>query len=114
MLSEGRTLDQLLVILTSIHGISYKGFNKLEYENVINALLTIIKSKKLHLRRNSKQKEAIAFLHQEVKFSPNLIQNILRLFKVKQEVSTILKASYNVFVKNPPPKWLQNIRGDNL
>ena len=111
MLSIGRTLEKHHEILTTIPGLSYKGFNKFEYGIVVKALLTIIESKRRHQRRCSKQKEAIAFLHQEEKFSPNLIQNLLRLFGVKLEISKILKASHNVFVERPQPKWLQNIGG---
>jgi hypothetical protein len=109
MVSLGITLEQYLKILITIPGILYKGFNKFEYVNVVKALQTIIESKKKNLKRCNKQNEAIALLHQEVKLSPNSIQNILRLFNVKLEVSKILKASYKVFVEKPTPKWLHNI-----
>jgi hypothetical protein len=111
MLSLGKTIEQYLKILTKMPTISYKGFNKFEYVNVVKALQTIIDSKRRNLKRCNKQKEAIAFLHQEVKFSPNLIQNMLRLFNVKLEISQILKASHKVFLERPQPKWLHNIGG---
>ncbi len=108
ILSLGNILAQHLEILNTLPGISYKGINKFEYTNIIKILQTIIDSKKRNLRYN-KQKYAIAFLHQELKLSPNLIRNILRLFNVKLEVSKILEISYKVFVEKPKPKWLQNI-----
>lgn len=114
MVSLGKTLDQYLEILTTMPTISYKRFNKFEYANVVKALQTIIESKRIKLRGCNKQKEAIAFLHQEIKFSPNLIQNMLTLFNVKLEISKILKASHKVFLERPQPKWLQNIGGASL
>ena len=111
MLSLGKTFEQHLEILTTIPGILYKRFNIFEYGNIIKALQTIIESKRRNLKGCNKQKEAIAFLHQEVEFSPNLIQNMLRLFGVKLEISKILEASHKVFVERPQPKWLQNMGG---
>jgi hypothetical protein len=67
--------------------------------------MAIIESKRKHLRRCTKQKAAIVFLHQDVKFSPTMIQNILELFDVKLGIPNILNTSY----KGSQPKWLQNI-----
>lgn len=109
MLFKGKTLDEHYDMVLTTSGTSYKGFDKFVYGNIIKALQTIIESKNKHLRRCTKQKGAIAFLHQDVKFSPTMIQNAVGLFDVKLGIPNILDASYNVFVKRPQPKWLQNI-----
>ncbi|HKG88475.1 MAG TPA: hypothetical protein VKA95_09130 [Nitrososphaeraceae archaeon] len=69
----------------------------------------IIESKKKHLRRCTNQNDAIVFLHQDIKFSPNMIQNLLRLFDVKLSIPNILETSYKAFAERPQPKWLQGI-----
>jgi hypothetical protein len=109
MLLKGKTLDEHYDSMLTTIGTSYKGLDKFAYGNVIKALQIIIESKIKHLRRCTKQKEAIAFLHQDVKFSPNLIQNMVNLFDVKLDISNILESSYKVFAERPQPKWLQNI-----
>ena len=109
MLLKGETLDEHYDSILATIGTSYKGFDKVAYGNVIKALQIIIESNIKHLRRCTKQKAAIAFLHQDLKFSPNLIQNMVNLFDVKLDISNILESSYKVFVKRPQPKWLQNI-----
>lgn len=113
MLFKGRTLEQHYERVTTTRGTSYNGVNRFAYGNVIKALQTIIESKRKHLRK-LKQKEAIAFLHQDVKLSPNLIQNLVRLFGVKLDISKILRASNSVFAERPQPRWLQNIGGANI
>lgn len=114
ILLKGITIDQHYDKLINTSGNFYKGFSKSNYENVIKALQTIIESRRKHLRRCNKQKEAIAFLHQKMKFSPTLIRNMVELFGVRLDLSKILKTSSNVFEKMPQPKWLRNIRGAAL
>src|SRR2546430_988794 len=80
MLLKGKTLDEHYDMVLTTIGTSYKGLDKFAYGNVIKALQTIIDSKIKHRRRSTKQKEAIAFLHQDIKYSPNLIQNMVNLF----------------------------------
>jgi hypothetical protein len=106
---KGKTLDDYFDIVSATAGACYKGFDKLIYVNVIKALQIIIESKKKCIRKCIKLNNAIAFLHQDVKLSPNTIQNLLSLFDIKLNTAYILKASYKVFSEKPQPKWLQNI-----
>ena len=113
MLLKGKTLYDYFVMVLTTSGTSYKGLDKLTYVNVIKALQTVIESRKRHVRRCVKLKDAIAFLHQDIKFSPSMIQNLLSLFDVKLGTLDILKASYKVFSEKSQPKWLQNIEMAN-
>ena len=114
ILFKGITIDEYYDRVINKSGNFYNGFNKTKYENVIKALLTIIASRRKHVRRCNKQKEAIAFLHQEMKFSPTFIRNMVELFGVRLDISNILTISENVFEKMQQPKWLQNIRDAGL
>lgn len=89
----------------------YKIFNKSKYTDIIKALKIIIESRRKHLKKCPKQIEAIAFLHQKMKFSPTLIRSMVELFGVKLSISNILNASSILFEKIESPKWLQNIGG---
>ena len=106
---KGITIDQHSNIVTNVSGNFYKGFDKGIYKDVLEALQTIIESRRNHVRRCNKQKEAIAFLHLEIKFSPTLIRNMVALFGIKLEISKILKISNDIFEKMQQPIWLQNI-----
>jgi len=90
---------------------SYRGLDKFIYEDIIKALQIIIDTK-IKRFRCYKQKEAIAFLHQVVKLSPNMIQNILNLFDLKLNIPYILETSNKVFSGRPQPQWVQNIKSD--
>ena len=114
ILLTGITIDQHYDRVINTSGNFYKGCSKSNYENVIKALQTIIESRRKHLRKCNKQKEAIAFLHQKMKFSPTLIRNMVELFGVRLEIPKILKTSSNVLAKMPQPKWLRNIGGTTL
>ena len=110
LLSKRLTVEQYNDNVITTPGISYKDCNKFEYGNVIKALQIIIDSNRKRLK-SIKQKEAIAFLHLDVNFSPTLIRNILELFGIKLEISKIFKISSKVFEKRQQPKWLQNMGG---
>jgi hypothetical protein len=111
MLLEGKTLDEHYKTVFTTPGTSYRGLDKFTYEDIIKALQIIIDTKIKRLRCN-KQKEAIAFLHQVVKLSPNMIQNILNLFDLKSNIPYILESSNKLFSGRPQPQWVQNIKGD--
>ena len=94
-------------------GDSYKGVSTYAYSNILQAFKTIVDAKKYRLKRSGKS-DAIAFLHQEMKFSPTTIQKILLLLEVKMTSGQILKSSNKVFADKPIPAWIQRFIGGNL
>ena len=88
----------------------YNGMDKKDYGNILQAIKTIVHCKKRHLKSPVKS-QAIAYLHQEMKFSPSTIQKILLLFGVKMQTAAILKCSGRVFAERPTPEWLEQFGG---
>jgi len=105
-----KSIDQHYNDVMSTLGNSYKGANKQVYGNILQAVKVIVNCKKHHLK-SPVRKQAIAFLHQEIKFSPDTIQKILLLFGVKMQISAILKDSEKVFAEMPKPAWIQRFTG---
>lgn len=99
-------IDQHYSIVMSGNGNSYRGVNKYVYGNILQAIKAIVNCKVYHLKSPVKA-QAIAFLHQEMLFSPNTIQRILLLFDVEMSTPQILKASAKVFAGKPEPEWIQ-------
>jgi len=97
-------------MVMSTLGDSYTGVSKYAYGNILQAIKMIVNCKIHHLKSPVKV-QAIAFLHQEVQFSPATIQKILLLFGVKMQTSQILKDSGKVFEDKPSPEWLYNVYG---
>ena len=91
-------------------GDSYEGINKYEYGNILQAIKAIVYCKNNHLKSPVRAK-AIAFLHQEMKFSPSTIQRILFLFGVNMEITKILKDSQKIFSESKVPQWVQRFFG---
>lgn len=85
----------------------YNGMKKQDYGNILQAINAIVNCKKI--RGSPVKSQTIAYLHQEMKFSPSTIQRILLLFGVKIQTSTILKNSNKVFAEKPSPEWLQQV-----
>jgi len=97
-------------MVMSALGDIYKGVNKYNYGNILQAIKVIVNCKTLHLKSPVKA-QAIAFLHQDMHFSPATIQKILLLFGVKMQTPAILKDSGKVFAERPSPEWVQNVYG---
>ena len=106
ILSKRWTFERYAHYVATTPGTSYGGINKFLYEKTVDAVKTIIYCKKQKLRRRPELGEAIAFLHQDMKLSPNTIQQILLLFGVELTTSKILEASNKVFFTKPLPEWL--------
>jgi len=109
ILSKGWTFEQYGNYVATTHGNTYKGINKFLYEKTIDAIKTIIYCKKQRLRSKLELVESIAFLHQDMKISPNTIHNVLLMFGVTLEIRKILAMSNDVFASKPIPEWLQNV-----
>lgn len=97
-------------MVMSTLGDTYKGVSKYDYGNILQTINTIVNCKKNHLKSPAKA-EAIAFLHQDMQFSPATIQKILLLFGVKMQTAKILDDSARVFADRPSPEWLYNVYG---
>ena len=97
-------------MLMSIEGDSYKGVSKYTYDNILYAINTIVNCKRYNLKSPAKV-QAIAYLHQEMLFSPTTIQRILLLFGVQMTISKILNDSNRVFEEKSSPEWLYNAYG---
>ena len=89
-------------------GDSYKGINKYTYGNILQAIKTIVDSKK-NQPRSSDEELAIAYLHGEMLFSSVTIQRIFLLFGKKMSMSKILDDASRVFEHRPAPVWLQRL-----
>ena len=111
ILSKGWTFEQYTNYVATTHGKSYKGINKFLYGKTIGAIKTIVYYKKQRLRNRPELVEAVAFLHQDMKMSPNTMHNILLMFGVTLEVRKILAMSNGVFTSKPIPEWLQHVIG---
>lgn len=109
---QNQSLDRHYDFVMSSLGNLYQGVNKYVYGNTIGAIKTIVTCKKQHPRRTESCKEAIAFLHQDIKMSPSSIQKILLLFGVKLSTYQILRDSEQVFSQRPTPKWISIFRGE--
>ena len=96
-------------VMSSV-GDSYKGVNKYTYGNILQAIKTIVDSKKNRLRGPAKD-QATAYLHGEILFSSVTIQKILLLFGVKMSMAKILNDSSRVFESRPMPVWIQRFFG---
>ncbi len=107
---QKKSLDLHYDYVMSSLGNSYKGVNKYVYGNTLSAIKTIVTCKKTHARRTENCKEAIAFLHQDMLFATNSIQNILRLFGVKLSTIQILRDSEQVLSVREP-EWIQRFFG---
>ena len=105
-----QSIDEHYDHVMSTIGNSYKGANKYVYGNILQAIKAIVNCKK-HRLKSPVRKQAIAFLHQETKFSPATIQRILLLFGVKMQTATIIKDSDKVFAEKQAPAWLQRFVG---
>lgn len=110
-LSKRWTFEQYAKYVTTTRGNTYKGINKFLYEKTIDAIKTIVYCKKQGLRGRPELVEAIAFLHQDMKISPNTIHNVLLMFGIKLESRKILAISNEIFTSKPIPEWLQNVIG---
>jgi len=110
LFKNGEINDHFNHVMSTL-GNSYNGVNKFAYGNVLQAIKTIVFCKKKRLRKKKERCEAIAFLHQDLKFAPNTIQNILSLFEVKIGIGEILKSSERVFEDKPIPNWIQVFYG---
>ena len=97
-------------MMMSTQGDSYKGVSKYTYGNILYAINTIVNCKRHNLKSPAKA-QAIAYLHQEMLFSPTTIQRILLLFGVKITISKILNDSSRVFEEKSSPEWLYNAYG---
>ncbi|QUC64383.1 hypothetical protein NsoK4_08130 [Nitrosopumilus sp. K4] len=104
------TIDELYDRVMASLGNSYKGANKYVYGNILQAIKAIVNCKKNHLK-SPVRGQAIAFLHQEMQFSPSTIQRILLLFDVEMGTSEILKQSDRVFADKPAPAWIKRFFG---
>lgn len=111
VLSKGWTFEQYQNYVATTRGNTYQGINKFLYEKTIGAIKTIIYCKKQRLRSKPELVESIAFLHQDMKMSPNTIHNILLMFGVTLEVRKILAMSEEIFTNKPIPEWLQHVIG---
>ena len=111
VLSKGWTFEQYGNYVATTRGNTYQGINKFLYEKAIGAIKTIVYCKKQSLRSRPELVEAVAFLHQDMKMSPNTIQNTLLMFGVKLEVRKILAMSGEIFTNKPIPEWLQHVIG---
>ena len=107
---KDQSIDKHYDNVMSTLGDSYRGANKYVYGNILQAVKAIVNCKK-HRLKSPVRKQAIAFLHQEIKFSPATIQRILLLFGVKMQTSAILKDSGKVFAEMPKPAWIQRFTG---
>ena len=96
-------------VMSSV-GDSYKGVNKYTYGNILQAIKTIVDSKKNRLRGPAKD-QATAYLHGEILFSSVTIQRILLLFGVKMSMAKILDDASRVFEQRPMPVWIQRFYG---
>jgi hypothetical protein len=97
-------------MVMSTLGDSYKGVNKYTYGNILQAIKTIVDSKKNHLRGSAKA-EATAYLHAEMLFSSVTIQKILLLFGIKMSMGKILDDATLAFEQRPEPAWMQKFLG---
>jgi len=111
ILKCGWTFEQYGNYVATTRGNSYRGINKFLYEKTIGAIKTIVNCKKQRLRGRPELVESVAFLHQDMKISPNTIHNILLMFGVKLEVRKILAMSEEIFANKPIPEWLQTVIG---
>lgn len=109
VLVKGWTFEQYGNYVATTSGKTYKGINKFLYEKTIDAIKTIVYCKKQRLRSRPELVESVAFLHQDMKMSPNTIQNILLMFGVTLEIRKILAMSNEIFANKPIPEWLQNV-----
>ena len=91
-------------------GDYYKGVSKYTYGNILQAIKTIVDSKKNHLRSPAKT-QANAYLHGEMLFSSVTIQKILLLFGIKMPIAKILNDASIVFEQKPKPAWMQRFLG---
>ena len=91
-------------------GDYYKGVSKYTYGNILQAIKTIVDSKKNHLRSPAKT-QANAYLHGEILFSSVTIQKILLLFGIKMPIAKILDDASIVFEQKPKPAWMQRFLG---
>ena len=107
---KNSTIDAHYQSVMSVVGDSYKGIDKHVYANILQAIKVIVNCKMNHLKSPVRAK-AIAFLHQEIKFSPSTIERILLLFGVKMETRKILKDSQKIFSENEVPQWIQRLLG---
>lgn len=103
------TFQQYSWYVVTSRSNTYLGINKFMYEKMIDAIRTIIYNKKTKKRKGQENAKAIAFLHQDMKLSPNTIHAILLMFDVKIEARKILKESEQVFANKPIPEWLQKV-----
>lgn len=106
----GNTIDEHYEKVMSSLGNSYRGVNKYTYGNILQAIKAIVNCKKQHLKTPVRSK-AVAYLHQEVLFSPYTIQRVLLLFGVKMGIHNILEDSGKVFADKPTPVWMQRFIG---
>ncbi|MHB8546672.1 MAG: hypothetical protein ACYDAJ_07895 [Nitrosotalea sp.] len=112
VLSKGWTFEQYSNYVATTRGNTYKGINKFLYEKTIVAIKTIVYYKKQRLRSRPELVESVAFLHQDMKISPNTIYNLLLMFGVILEVRKILAMSNEIFASKPIPEWLQHVIGN--
>ena len=95
----------------STMGKSYKGIDKHEYGNILQAIKTIVDCKKTHVRRTESCKDAIAFLHQDANMASNSIQKTLLLLGVKLSTRQILRDSERVLSEKHSPDWVHDVYG---
>lgn len=109
VLKCGWTFEQYGNYVATTRGKKYKGINKFLYEKTIGAIKTIVYCKKQRLRNRPEFVKSVAFLHQDMKLSPNTIHKILLMFGVTLEIRKILAMSNEIFSSKPIPEWLQNV-----
>ncbi len=110
LLFKRKSLDEHYDYVMSTLDDYYLGVSKYVYGNILQAIKAIVNCKINHLKTPVKSR-AIGFLHQEMRFSPAIIQDILLLFDVKIGIPQILKDSGKVFANKPVPAWIQRFFG---
>lgn len=109
---KGVSLDDHYQRVMSVAGGSYRAINKEIYGETLQAIKTIVECKKNNIDSESRI-EAISFLHQNLKFSPSVIQRILLLLGVKMEITHILNDSEKIFVKTSEYKLMNKLLGED-
>ncbi len=107
---QNRSLDRHYEHVMS-SATKYRGVSKHVYGKTIRAIKTIVICKTQYPRRTESCKKAIAFLHQDMKISPDSIRKILLLFGVKLSISQLLEYSEQVFSQRPTPRWVSIFTG---
>jgi len=93
------TLDEYYDFVLARHQKKYNKINKFLYGEMIQAIKIISSTKKRYPKRKLRYKNAIVFLHQEMKLAPTTIKLILDLFECKLSICRIMQISSEIFLK---------------